>query len=257
MLKYSMLVFFITIIAGGAFIAYSSQDKEPESLLDNVEFKEVKVIPTSESVYSLMAGDVAELSEILMPPVEDIAAYGFSDEEKTLHQRFFAVGNLCADLLGKLSGEYDKGFIVEGIKALRDGLDTLGAPNAVYIYLFNLENMVTEDEYSGEVIRRFLSMLYPFIEEFAQSAPSGALVSLQAGHWIVDFGIAAAGQHETLTRQSETALFFADAYEELDAPKGVVNGLSEIAVVASKPELNDEDFEQLMMLSEDIRRFLR
>ena len=258
MLRYFMLVFLIVTIAGGAFIAYSSQDKEPESLLNNVKFKEVNVVPTSESVHSLMSGvNVAELSETLMPPVEDIAAYGFLDEAKTPNQRLFAIGNLYADLLLKLSREGDREFVIEGIKGLRDGLDTLGAPNAIYIYLFNLEHMVAEDEYSGEVVKRFLSMLYPFIEEFAQSAPSGAHVSLQAGHWIVDFGIAAAGQNEILARQSETALFFADAYAELDAPKGVVNGFREMATIASKPQFNDEDFERLMVLSEDIRGFLR
>jgi hypothetical protein len=217
-------------------------------------------------MYSLMSDvDVAELGEIIMSSDEDIVAYGFSDEEKTLHQKFFAVGNLYTDLLSKLSGEYTKESVIERIKALRDGLDNLDAPNAIYIYLFNLENMVAEDEYPREVVKRFLTMLYPFIEEFAHllrtqstmSAPSGALVSLQAGHWLVDFGIAAAGEQGILARQSETALFFADAYAELDAPKGVVNAFREMAAITSKPELEAEDFGQLMMLSEDIRRFLR
>ena len=258
MFRYFILVIFVGAIIGGAFITYGSQDEESEPSLDNVKFREVSIVPSSESMYSLMSDvDVAELGEIVMSSDEDIVAYGFSDEEKTLHQKFFAVGNLYTDLLSKLSGEYNKESVIERIKALQDGLDNLDAPNAIYVYLFNLENMVVEDEYPREVVKRFLTMLYPFIEEFAQSAPSGALVSLQAGHWLVDFGIAVAGEQETLARQSETALFFADAYAELDAPKGVVNAFGEMAAITSKSELEVEDFAQLMMLSEDIRRFLR
>ena len=258
MFRHSVLTAFIMIIIVVVFTTYGSQDEEAKALLNNAKFKQVNIVPTSESMYSLMSDvDVAEMGEMVMSSDEDILAYGFSDEEKTLHQRFFALGNLYADLFLKLSGDYNKEQVIERIKALQDGLDNLGAPNAIYIYLFNLQNMVAEDEYPRAVTKRFLSMLYPFIEEFAQSAPPGTLVSLQAGHWIVDFAIAAAGGEETLTRQSETALFFADAYGELDAPKGVIKAFREIAAIVSKPKLNDEDFEQLILLSADIRGFLR
>ncbi len=258
MFRHSALIVLIITIIAGTFTTYSSQDEGSEPVLDNVKFKRVNIVPTSESVYSLMSGvDIAELGEMIMSSDEGIVVYGFSDEEKTLHQKFFVVGNLYADLLLKLGENYNKETVIERIKALQDGLDNVGAPNAIYIYLFNLQNMVADDEYPGEVFKRFVSMLYPFIEEFAQSAPSGALVSLQAGHWLVDFGIAAAGGNETLARQSETASFFADTYEELDAPKGVVTAFREITAIASKPELDDGDFEQLMVLSEDIRGFLR
>lgn len=258
MLRYFALTIFAGIVIGGIFVTYGSQDDESAPSLDDVKFREVRVIPSSELMHSLMPdADIAALGEMVMSSDEDITAYGFSDEEKTLHQKFFTIGNLYADLLSKLSGEYDKESVLEKIKVLRDGLDSLDAPNAIYIYLFNLESMIIEDEYPREVIKRFLAMLYPFIQQLAQSAPSGAVVSLQAGHWLVDFGIAAAGEHETLARQSETALFFADTYAKLDAPKGVMNAFREIAAIASKPEFNYEDFEQLMMLSEDIRGFLR
>jgi hypothetical protein len=258
MFRYSIFAVILIIAIGGIFIVYGSQDEESVPSLENVKFKEVRIIPTSESAYSMMSdADIAELGAMVMSSEKDIIAYGFSDEEKTLHQKFFTVGNLYADLLIKLSGEYDKESVIERIKALQDGLDNLGASNAIYIYLFNLEHIVDEEEYSGEVLKRFLSMLYPFIEEFARSVPSGALISLQAGHWLVDFGVAAAGENLDLIRQSETAQFFADAYTELDAPKGVIKAFKEIADITSKLEIGVGDFQQLMLLSEDIRGFLR
>ena len=197
MSRYSMLIVVICIgtAIGGVFITHALQDEDSELSLDNVKFKEVRIIPTSESMYSLMPDtDVAKLGEMITSSDEDIVAYGFSGEEKTSHQKFFAIGNLYADLLSRLSGEYDKEAVIERTKALQHGLDNLNAPDAIYIYLFNLENMVAEDEYPREVIKRFLSMLYPFIEEFAQSASSGAVVNLQAGHWLVGFGITVAGK---------------------------------------------------------------
>jgi hypothetical protein len=177
------------------------------------------------------------------------------DKGKTVHQKFFSIGNLYADLLTKLSGEYSKEVIIERIKVLQERLDDLDASNGIYIYLFNLENMVIADEYPEEVIKRFLAMLYPFIEESAVS--SDALLSLQAGHWLVDLGIAAAGQNETLSQQSEIAMFLADAYAELDASEGVIDALREIATLTSKPELSDEDFETLMVLSGNLRGLLK
>ncbi|MFC1712269.1 hypothetical protein ACFL6S_01305 [Candidatus Poribacteria bacterium] len=255
---FTLAILSVVVVGGGIFIAYGSQDEESVPSLDNVEFREVRIIPTSESVYSMMPDvDIAELGEMVMSSDEDIIAYGFSDEEKTLHQKFFAVGNLYADLMLKLSGEFSKDVVVERIRTLQAGLDNLGAPDAIYIYLFNLEHMTAEEEYPGEVIKRFLTMLYPFIEEFAREAPSGALVSLQAGHWLVDLGVVAAGESAALTGQSESARFFADTYTELDAPKGVINAFEGIVAITAQPELDDEDFQQIMMLSEDIRRFLR
>lgn len=237
-------------------IPISALDKDADISLSDVKFKEIKIIPTSESVYSFIPdSEINELGKIAFTPDDNMVAYGFSDAEKTIHQKFFAIGNLYANLLTKLSGKYDKEEVISMVKALQDGLDNLGASNAIYTYLFNLENMIASEAYQYDIIRRFLTMLYPFIEEL--SASLNAKISLQAGHWLVDLAIISAAKNKVLIKQSDTALFFADEYEKLDAPKGVIKSLKEIAQITSKSNLTTEDFDNIIALSEDIRGFLR
>ena len=251
-----IIFFLLGVIIILISIPISALDKAEDISLSDVKFKEVKIIPTSESIYSFIPdSEINELGKIAFTPDDNMIAYGFSDAEKTIHQKFFAIGNLYANLLTKLSGKYDKDEVIGMVKALQDGLDNLGASNAIFTYLFNLENMIASDAYQYDILRRFLTMLYPFIEEFSESL--GAKISLQAGHWLVDLAIISAAKNEVLIKQSDTALFFADEYEKLNAPKGVIKSFKEIAQITSKSSLSIEDYDNIITLSENIRGFLR
>ncbi len=71
-------------------IPLSALDKGDDISLKDVTFKEIKIIPTSESIYSFIPdSEMDELGKIAFTPDDNIIAYGFSDDEKTICQKFF------------------------------------------------------------------------------------------------------------------------------------------------------------------------
>ncbi len=116
-----------------------------------------------------------------------------------IEQRFFVIGMIYADLLAKLKGHFSRDVILEELTTLQLGLDALDASDAIYSYLFELENIISDDEYSEyskAASSKVLSMLYPFIEDLAASGSLESINNLRAGQWLVDMRIVAATKNQ-------------------------------------------------------------
>jgi hypothetical protein len=242
-------------ISMSSFTDYTST--EDEVSIDDVSFEDFYIIPTTSAIISTMESDDIDLLVQTLMDEKEIADYDFYDSKKSNEQKFFFIGMIYADLLAKLSGHFSRDAILEELTTLQLALDALDASDSIYAYLFELENMISDDEYTKAASSKVLSMLYPFIEDLAESQSLKSLNNLRAGHWLVDMSIVAATRNQAFSQQAEISKDFADAYENMQAKKEVTNAFREVSKITSNTPLSNEGFSVLLSLLNNLRQELK
>jgi hypothetical protein len=111
-------------------------------------------------------------------------------------------------------------------------------------------------KYDPAVLLEFFSLFQPVYEDFLKSKGQDRLTLFQAGSWLMDMGLAAAAQDNSLLKQPQVLNFFIAEMKRMDAPKGVQDSLTEIATISSKKELAPRDADQVLKLIKKIQTVL-
>jgi hypothetical protein len=180
-------------------------------------------------------------------------AMGFaakSEEAKT-----FLIGSFYSESIAYVRAGKPE-LALDRLRAIENEFIAMGVPNSVYGFISKIENAITTKKYDPAVLLEFFSLFQPVYEDFLKSKGQDRLTLFQAGSWLMDMGLAAAAQDNSLLKQPQVLNFFIAEMKRMDAPKGVQDSLTEIATISSKKELAPRDADQVLKLIKKIQTVL-
>jgi hypothetical protein len=234
----TMVVLVAVFMASGAF----SEEKPTIPNLKDLKVKGGDVIFDSSTFQSGIRsgkslGTLAKEQSIVG---EKATAFGFA--AKSEEAKFFLIGSLYSEVLAYLRSG-DSQLAADRLKAIEKNFIELNVPSSLYNYLSRTRNLLETKRYSPEVVGEFLSLFQPFFEDYARGMGKGEdnLTLFRAGSWLMDMSLAAAGGDKNILKQSGKLDYFIKEMTRMDAPKGVLDALEEIAKVAAQKEITDKD----------------
>ncbi len=184
---------------------------------------------------------------------ESDTSFGFaakSDEAKV-----FLVGAFYSEALAYLqSGQTEPAF--GRLSVIEKEFINLNVPGSLFNYMSKTRNLIGTQRYSKDVLIEFLSLFQPFFEDYAKGISDDRLILFRAGSWLVDMSLTAAAGDKQLLRQSEKLAYFIKEMKRMEAPKGVIDALSEIAQIADQAQISDRDAKKVLKLSKKIQKIL-
>jgi hypothetical protein len=184
---------------------------------------------------------------------EDTISLGFaakSEEAKT-----FIIGALYSEALAYLRGG-NLELAAKRLESMAQEFINLNAPGSLYNYTGYIVNLMQTRRHTPEVILEFLSLFQPFFEDYAKSKGKDRLILFRAGSWLVDMSLTAAAGDKLMLKQPGTLDYFIKEMKRMDAPKGVIDSLDEIAKIAEKKEITDKDVKQILKRVKKIQTLL-
>lgn len=219
---------------------------------------------------ALQGGDVYFNSSIFQANIRSEAGLGtlakqhpgLGDQElsfgfaaKSMEAKFLMLGMLYSEALAYLSsGQFDDA--ARQLAAIEQECINLQVPSALYNYLSRTRNMIERQQYSIEVLKEFLALLQPFLDDYARSQGADKHTLFRAGTWLEDLTLAAAGQDTTMLRQSVQAHYFSRELKQLNAPKGVLEALNRITRITEQQEIRESDAAEILKLVKQIQTLL-
>jgi len=184
---------------------------------------------------------------------EQASSYGFA--AKSEEAKFFIIGSLYSEALAYLkSGNSD--LAAKRLEAVEGEFIDLQVPSSLYNYISKTRNILETRRYPLEGQAEFLFLFQPFFEDYAKTKGGDKLTLFRAGSWLMDMSLAAAGGDTALLRQPGKLDYFIKEMKRLDAPKGVIDALGEIAKVAGKKEISNKDADNVLKQVKKIQTVL-
>lgn len=214
-----------------------------EVTFDSVRFQEV--LRTGKNLGSLASAN-SSLDD-------DAIQFGFAAQSE--EARFFISGALFSEALAHQRGD-QSAEVVRKLKALEREFIAIGVPGSLYNYVTKLRSMVESGAYESDAILQFFSLFQPFVEDLARSQSEDKLLLFRAGSWLVDMGLAAATGNMELLAQAERLAYLAREMERMEAPKGALDALREIAEISGQEEISERDAERVLTLVQRMKSLL-
>jgi hypothetical protein len=184
---------------------------------------------------------------------EQTTSYGFA--AKSEEAKFFIIGSLYSEALAYLkAGNPD--MAAKRLAAIENEFINMLVPSALYNYISKTRNIIETKRYSPEAQAEFLSLFQPFYEDYAKSKGENKFTLFRAGSWLMDMSLAAAGGEKDLLRQQGKLDYFIKEMKRMDAPKGAIEALDEIATISKAKEISDKDAEKVLKLVKKIQTIL-
>ena len=250
-MKWTALCMLVLVVACPSILSAQEARKPPEKLdtAGNVQYLSshgFQSAITTDKNLAKLAGETDFLGA-------ESVSFGFG--AKSPEARFFILGALYSQTLAYLNGG-DIKSAAERLKAIEGEFIGLQAPTSLYNFVSKTRNMIERGDYTREVINEFLILFQPFLEDYALASGKDMPLLLHAGSWLVDFGLAAAGRDEVMLRQSAKLRYLTEEMKRMDAPKGVVDSMQELAEITAKDEISDRDVKKILKLVQDIQTVL-
>jgi hypothetical protein len=247
-----MVLFTKIIIIAWAGVCFG---QKTHSIPSNLDLRDAKPLFNSSGYQSSIKTNrsLAELAMSTSFLDTSSLALGFS--AKSAEAQFFIIGALYSQIVALLNGDSLE-LAARHLDKVESELIDLGAPGGLFNYTSNLRNMIITKRNSKEVTYEFASLLQPFLEDFAKARIDNKAVLLDAGSWLVDFGLAASAGDVEKLRQGNKISYFLKEMERLEAPKGVIESYQELLAISGKKEISESDFSDILRLVRKIQTIL-
>ena len=180
-------------------------------------------------------------------------AFGFA--AKSPDAKFFLLGTLYAEALAYLhSGDLERA--ARRLEAIEQELIALHVPSALYRYLSTVRNVLETQRYGDKAAAEFLALFEPLYEEYAARQGVDKLTLFRAGAWAVNLSLAAAAEAKGMLQQGDKVQYFLTALQGMQAPKGVLEALTQLQQLASKAELTERDVQEVLKLVQQMQTLL-
>lgn len=176
---------------------------------------------------------------------EESAAFGFG--AKSPEARFFLIGSSYSQAIAYFKGD-NLAAAASSLKRIEQELINLRAPSALYNYVTKTRNILERNKYSFEALGEFISLLQPFLEDYAGIKGQDKIILFRAGSWLISYGLAAAAGDKSMLHETLKLRYFLQELERLDAPKGVLTSLNELVEISEKERITDSDTEKIIKL---------
>ena len=247
--KMVIVLLFLTVTT-----AYSEEAREipkdlgptgGDAIFDSLRFQSGVHVKSDQSL-----GDLAKNHSAVKAADTSFGFAATSDEA-----RFFLIGSFYSEALAYVqSGKTD--LAIQRLGVIEKEFINLNVPGSLFNYMNKTRNLISTNQYPKDVLIDFLSLFQPFFEDFAKSIDTDRLTLFRAGSWLVDMSLTAAAGDKEFLRQSEKLNYFITEMEKMDAPKGVLKALREIATIAAQKEISDRDAKKILRLSKKIQKIL-
>ena len=254
MKKYPILI--TNAIAIIVFILTSSvSSQEPRKIPEKIKSDESEIYFSSSNFQSGIRKDInlGALAQEHSFIGKDATTFGFA--AKSEEAKFFIIGSLYSESLAFLkSGQFD--LVTNRLKSIEKEFIKLNVPSSMYNYITKVRNMVERKRYSEEVLEEFLSLFQPIYEDYAKGRSNDKLILFRAGSWLVDMSLTAAAGDKNSLKQGPKLDYFIKEMKRMDAPKGVLDALDNIAKITEKEEITDRDVNKILKLVNKIQTIL-
>ncbi|HAR45459.1 MAG: hypothetical protein A2X56_05515 [Nitrospirae bacterium GWC2_57_13] len=195
-------------------------------------------------------GELAKENTSLGDPA---TSFGFA--AKSEEAKFFLIGSLYSEALAYVrGGKMD--LAAKRLESIQSEFINIGVPSSLYNYISKMRQLIETKRHTEEALLDFLALFQPFFEDYAKSKSADKLTLFRAGSWLVDMGLASAGGDKELLRQTDKLTYFIAEMKRMDAPKGALEALDEIAGIAGKKEISDRDAKSVLKLVKKIQAVL-
>jgi len=187
-------------------------------------------------------------------PIGSISnTFGFAAKSK--ESKFFIIGALFSEALAYFRSN-DMSEASKRLEIIQNEFINLSAPGSLYNYVSRISSLMKRQGYSKEIIGELLSMLQPFLEDYSKTQGEDKLTLFRAGSWLTDMSLTASAGDKELLRQTGKLDYFRKEMKKMDAPKGVLNALDQVAAIAGKSEITDRDVSEILKLVKNIQTML-
>jgi hypothetical protein len=255
MIKRKMMLIMITAVLFMNFFSTEAFSDEARKVPENLVVEEVEEIFNSaryqanisrDKNLGVLAGEVSYIPE-------DTISLGFA--AKSEEAKNFIIGALYSEALAFLRGG-NLELAAKRLESMAQEFINLNAPGSLYSYTGYIINLVQTKRHTPEVILEFLSLFQSFYEDYAKSTGKDRLILFRAGSWLVDMSLTAAAGDKLMLQQPGTLAYFIKEMKRMDAPKGVIDSLDEIAKIAEKKDITDKDIKQILKRVKKIQTLL-
>ncbi|HOI93571.1 MAG TPA: hypothetical protein PK250_02585 [Syntrophobacter fumaroxidans] len=198
-------------------------------------------------------GNIGELAKQYSPLQSRASTYGFA--ARSDEARFFLIGALYTEALAYVTGGKWE-LAAQRLEVVEGEFVKMGAPSSLYGFITKARNMIENVKYPPEYLVTVLALFQPFFEEYAKAQSEDKLTLFRAGAWLVNMSLTAASGDRELLRQPATLSYFTSELKRMDAPKGVVDALEEIAAISGKADITDKDTQKVLQLVTQIEQLL-
>lgn len=177
----------------------------------------------------------------------DGLAYGFAG--KSTHQKSFLLGTLYAQTLA-----YARSGNIPAAAQRWDMIDRelAQAGEPLYSYRRNMQEWLQQNPPALKEFQEVLPLFGPSFALYSERLHDQTLPLFQAGAWMTNMRLAAAGDAEGLRSRHEVAYFLA----HLQAPKGVEDRLRHLDDLLAKKQLSERDVKRVDKLLRKMQQLL-
>lgn len=184
---------------------------------------------------------------------EDEESFGFA--EKSEEAKFFLIGSLYSEAIAYVrSGDLKSA--AERVKGIEQQFIILRVPRSLYNYTSRMRSILETGKYDAKAAGEMLSLLQPFIEDWARGLSEDKLTLFKTGLFLFDMSLAAAAGGIGLLRQAETLKYYTEEMERMDAPEGVMKSLESITKIVGKESISERDVQEVLKLVKRIQSVL-
>ena len=221
----------------------------------NLDFGDANVIFSSSVSQSRIKSDKALGTLAKENPAVGEEAISFGFAAKSKEAKFFIIGSLYSEALAFLrSGDHEQA--AKRLEAIEKEFIRLSVPSSLYNYVSKTRHLVSRQKYAADVLVEYLCLFQPFFEDYAKGISADMLTLFRAGTWLVDTSLAAAAGDKSVLRQHAQLNHIIKEMKRMDAPKGVLKALDNIAEITKKKEISDRDTKKVLKLVKKIQTIL-
>jgi len=254
-MKAKTLIYLTAIGLGWISTSLSALSDQARPIPKKIEIKNSSVMINSYRHQSSIRSDTSltALAEGISSVGQEAVSYGFA--AKSEEAKSFIIGTLYSESLAYLRGG-NLDLASKRLTTIEKEFVNRQIPGSLYNLISSLINIVDTKRYTPEARAEFLSLFQPFYEDYAKSQGEDKLVLFRAGCWLEDMSLTAAAGDTYLLKQPKTIQYFITEMKRLDAPKGVLNALDEMARISSQKEMSDNDAKEILKLMKKIQTLL-
>jgi hypothetical protein len=165
---------------------------------------------------------------------------------------FYAVGALYAEALAFVrSGNFD--VAAQRLVSIEKELRRVHVPSSLATYVSNMRQVLENGQYRFTVLGDSLALFQPVCEEYARSQGTEQLTLFRIGAWLVDMQLTAAAGDTVLLRQGNRAQYFLHEMQKLPTPPEVLEALGQLSHIVAKPQIADQDVQEVLRLVKKIQ----
>ncbi|HSX82783.1 MAG TPA: hypothetical protein VLQ80_30010 [Candidatus Saccharimonadia bacterium] len=182
---------------------------------------------------------------------EPAVAFGFAATSE--RARLFRLGTRYAEALAYVhSSNLDAA--AQRLAAMHEELVDAQGPSALSYYINEMQQVLQSQQYTAEVLEKFLALFEALYTEDARSVDTESLTLFRAGAWTENMKLAAAAGDKDALRQATTAQYFRREMQSLHAPQGVLDALEQIGHIVDKLKLTDMDAAEVLTLMKQVQQ---